>query len=118
LWELKFRYRLLTSECISHSPAYLPNQACNQVTPSRLLLLAPGVQTFRGFFMRPMYERAPARDGGVAGWGPLLLGEEALQHLAGLIFAIVLERREWLHGRSVAEFLFDFEYGCGRLPAL
>ena len=28
--------------------------------------------------------------------------QEAFQDLAGLIFAIVLERREWLHGRSVA----------------
>ena len=79
--ELKLRYRLLTTECISHSPAYLPKQACNQVTPSRLLLLAPDVQTFRGFFMRPRP---------VAGWGPLLQGKEAFQDLAGLIFAIVL----------------------------
>ncbi len=35
-------FRLYRTECISHSPVYLPKQACNAATPSRLLLLAPG----------------------------------------------------------------------------
>ena len=41
---------LYTTECVSHSPVYLPKQACNMVTPSLLLLVAPGHDNAPGLF--------------------------------------------------------------------
>ena len=48
--ELWSESRLQSLECISHSPAYLPKQARNTVTPSRLLFNSPEHQCARGFF--------------------------------------------------------------------
>ena len=48
------------SECNSHSPVYLPKQACNAVSPSRLLLHSPGHFVYRGFFMHPWPKTVPA----------------------------------------------------------
>jgi hypothetical protein len=62
-------------ECISHLPVYLPKQACNLVTPSRLLLLTPGHFVPRGIFL------------------VFVTGvKEFLKHLTSFILALPIER--------------------------
>ena len=84
------------SECVSHSPVYLPRQACNTVSPSLLRFLAPGHISASGLFI------------GVFLVVPLH-GQELFQLRTRLLFAEAIERREVLHGRYIAKVTTNLE---------
>ncbi len=109
--ELRNCSRLYVTECISHSPVYLPKQACNAATPSRLLLLAPGHaewRSFGAFFALFLLHL-------------LLLWvccEESIQNLACLLFALPFQRREMLHRCAYPNLAPHFEQRVGCLTPL
>lgn len=90
--------RLQVTECISHSPVYLPKRACKW-QPQASCFFVP---------------RSALRPGAFLCAGG---AQESLKRLSRLVFALPIERGKLLHTRPAIEFLLHVEERRGGLPS-